>query len=205
MGVSRARQRAVLRSGDARGRDVSIWTAPRSAAAIRRVRQRSVRECDEVSGRRHRRPRSHERSGGEARTSSSGPARTTATRPASSASACFPIPTSIRRRPIAGTRAVLHGCHVLQRRDAGEAVPRRDVVRLLSHRAEPDQPASQTRMRPSGSISAPTWEPSISGSIASSTGRTSQGILRSSCFTRRAPGRSTRRSSPPTTSTTRDR
>ena len=126
----------------------------------------------------------------QARTSSSGPAvLSTATRPASSASGCFPNPNfdqaaADRWDP----ERYYTDPSVLQRRDAGEAVPRWHVVRLLSRRAEPDQPAPRPER--------PEWQ-----HLSSNVGaqyfwvdrilywqKQATRISRSSCFTRRGQG-----------------
>ena len=58
---------------------------------------------------------------------------------------------------------------LLQQQEAGAPLPGRHVLRLLSRRAQSDQPAGGPRNTPSGKISTPIQARSISGSIASST------------------------------------
>ncbi len=133
----RARQRALLRERDW-GRPEPAW--PLARRSQQRLRRRSVREREQVPGRRHRLARQaawrrHDAAGrfvlrlGDRHR-----------RPA-------PVPEPGLRREGGqglGPRELLHRPELLQPQGPGPAVPRRHVVRLLPRRAEPGESAGRS-------------------------------------------------------------
>ena len=159
LGISRPRQRAVLRQADRPDpKRYGLWLDQRS----RRLPARPVRERAEVSR--------VSPIGARGKTIRDGLVLRR-TPPASSGCGCFRIRTSTRRPRKAwdAERYYTDPAYYNSKR-AGAAVPRRHVVRLLPRRAESDQSAGGSRTTRSGRTSAPMSARSTSGSTGSSTG-----------------------------------
>ena len=118
----------------------------------------------------------------------------TATPPASSACGCFPIPTSTSRRRRPGTpNRYYTDPALLQLEHAGRPYRVGMSCGFCHVGPNPIESAGRSRTTRSGRTSAPTSARSTSGSTGSSTGTRTRRTSSSSCFTRRARARSTRR------------
>ena len=192
--VPRARQRAVLQESD-RPRSRALRPVARRPRSV--VPPRSVRERGEIPGHRGRRAR-QDRPGRVVLRRADGNCR---------GCACFRIPRSTRTRARNGIRALLPRPELLRvatisssRTASACRAGSATSARIRSGRP----PIPRTR---GGRTSRRVSARSISGSIASSTGRgtRTRRASSSSCSTRHGPDRSILRSFRPTTSTTRGR
>ena len=206
--IFRAGQRALFRSRDRPGPE-TVRPVARPPPFRAGLSARSVRGRQEISGRRHRRPRPEPEPAG----------RQEAARVAGHAAGRFLLRLRDRRGGAAavsesrfrrggggevGSGPLLQRPQLLREQGPGAAVSRRHVVRLLPRRAEPDQSAGRSR---EPEVGEPDLEPRgavPSGSIASSSSTRSAhpATSRFSCSTPTCRGRSTPRWSRATTSTT---
>ena len=113
--------------------------------------------------------------------------------------------TSARRRRSRRNACADGGRELFRRQGSRPAVPRRHVVRVLPRRAESDQSAGRSEQSGVGQPELERRRAVLLGRSHLLSGSRTTRISRSSCFTRRGRARSTRRSSRPTTSTTRGR
>ena len=169
-----------------------LWLDQRS----RRLPARSVRERAEVSGRRDRR----------ARQDGASRARTTAShrhrRPAAVSESGLRRGGRARRGTRSATTPIPAYYNVEQ---AGPAVPRRHVVRVLPRRPEPDQAAGRSGEPEVGEPQLERRRAVLLGRPHLRLGRRPDRTSSSSCSTPRGPGSLDTSLSPPTTSTTRAR
>ncbi len=132
LALSRPDQRALLRRGQgARSGAVRSVAGP----APRRLPRRPVRQCREVSRRRHRRPRQE-------------PARRLLLRRAHRRARAAAVPQPRLRRgrgKEVGRGAVLQRSRLLQLQGSRPSLSGRHVLRLLPCRAQPDRPAGRPR------------------------------------------------------------